>query len=120
MKLKLGQVFWQRDTNEYDGTALGRSDFECKVVGVKLCTFIDGTGFTDYLIKKTRLNGYHGYHEYFKTKESRTVDLTFRYDHDDKTIKYWHEQYWPGHVTEWRDVEEHIYKKKPKGLRKGP
>ena len=115
MKLKLGQIFWQRDTNEYG--AQGRSDYECKVVGIKVCKFIDKTGFTDYLIKKTRLNGYH---VDFKSKESRTIDLSLRYDHDDKTIRYWHEQHWPGHVAEWRAFKADIIKKKPKDLRKGP
>ncbi len=115
MKLKLGQVFWMRDVNEYGG--LGRSDYECKVVGTKICNFIDGTRFTDYLIEKTRLNSYHAS---FNTKKSRTTKETLRYDHDSKEIKYWFEINWPAHCAEWRLVKDKIYRTKPKGLRKGP
>lgn len=115
MKLKLGQVFWMQDVNEFGG--VGRSDYECKVVGTKICKFIDGSGFTDYLIDKTRLNSYH---VSFKAKKDRTNRETLRYDHDTKELKYWFSIHWPKTVEMWKPVKDKIFKKKPRGLRKGP
>lgn len=115
MKLKLGQVFWMQDVNEFGG--VGRSDYECKVVGVKVCEFLNQPGFTDYLLEKTRLNSYHAS---FKTKESRTNKETLRYHPNTKELVYWHAQYWPGTVEEWREVKDKVFIKKPKTLRKGP
>lgn len=111
---KLGQIFWMRDVNEFGG--VGRSDFECKVIGIKDCKFLNGARFIDFLVEETRLNDYH---ESFKFKKSRTHEVSFRYDFQDKTLKYWHAQYWPGTVEEWRQVERQIFSAKPKNLRVG-
>ncbi len=115
MNLKLGQVFWKRNINEYGG--LGRSDFECKVVGIKVCEFIDGSKFTDFLVEETRLNDYH---ESFKAKESRTHQESYRYDHNSNELTHWYEVNWPGHFAEWQKVKDKMLTTKPKDLRKGP
>ena len=94
MKLtKLGQIFYTRDINEYGG--LGRSDFECKVVGIKDCRFLNGDRFIDFLIEETRLNDYH---VSFKKKKDRTHELTLRYDFDTNSYRYWHVQHCPGEL----------------------
>lgn len=115
MNLKLGQIFWVRELNEYGG--IGRSDFECKVIGKKVCQFLNGKNFTDFLVEITRLNDYH---VSFSSKESRTHNKTFRFDLNTKELKYWHEQHWPGNIEEWRPFKDKIFKTKPKDLRSGP
>lgn len=114
MKLKLGQIFWMRDLNEYGG--LGDCDFECKVVGLKECKFLDGTKFTDFLIQKTLLNNYH---ESFKSVKSRTHEESLRYDFETKELKYWFSMSWPAEHSEWRKLDSSVHKTKPKGLRRG-
>lgn len=115
MKLKLGQIFWIRDIDCYG--EIGRSDYECKVIGVKNCKFIDNSSFDDYLVEETRLNGYN---VSFKSKESRTKEISFRYDNDEKQLKYWYVQNWPSEVKKWKIFDDKICLKKPKNLRKDP
>ena len=105
---KLGQVFWMRDE---------RSDYECTVVGTKVCEFLNNPGFTDYLVSVVRINDFH---VSFYPIDKRTKEISFRYLNDEQRFTEWQEpREWPGHVPgKWTKPTYKFFITKPKDLRK--
>jgi hypothetical protein len=105
---KLGQTFWIRDD---------RSDYECKVICTKVCTFLDGTKFTDILVQQIRLNDFH---VSFYPVEKRTREVSYRYYFHDKKLSMWEEpRNWPGHVPgSWQAFKYELSLTVFKNLRK--
>ena len=102
---KLGDIFYYKEFH-----VQRMSYYECKVIGVKVCDFLNGQKFTDFLIEQTAMNNYH---EDFKKKEDRTGEETFRLDRNSNKLTYWHEQNWPAHFSEWRSFKGTLLKSKP-------